>query len=153
MDSLAFLLTGRPLSEAQVLAAAGALLALLLLGALIASARARRRRRREAELAAARQEALSRQLTDLARTSQELSGRVEGMAGQLNARQTDISRLMAERLDRVSANVGEQLQSSAEAAGATLAALKERIAVIDAAQARIAGMTQEVVSLKDILAN
>src|SRR5579863_1119786 len=153
MDSLAFLLTGRPLSEAQVLAAAGALLALLLLGALIASARARRRRRREAELAAARQEALSRQLADLARISQELGGRVEGMAGQLNARQNDISRLMAERLDQVSANVTGQLSASAEVSGLALAGLKERLAVIDSAQARMDAMTKEVVTLKDILSN
>jgi DNA recombination protein RmuC len=92
-------------------------------------------------------------LAELARASQLLSGRVDGMAGQLNARQTDISKLMAERLDHVSANVGQKLQANSAETGAALAQLKERLAVMDSAQARMAAMTQEVVSLRDILAN
>jgi DNA recombination protein RmuC len=153
MDSIVFMLGTRPVT---VLEAASAIAGALLLGLLwliVAQGRARRERWREARAAELRQNALLAEVAEIARAGRDLSGRVDGMAGQLNARQTDISRLMAERLDSVTARVGEELQTSAQHTGATLAQLKERLAVIDAAQTRIAGMTQEVVSLKDILAN
>jgi DNA recombination protein RmuC len=49
--------------------------------------------------------------------------------------------------------VGAGLETAAQTTGANLNKLNERLAVIDAAQARLTGLTQEVVSLKDILAN
>ena len=61
--------------------------------------------------------------------------------------------MMSERLDNVGQRVGEGLETHAKTTGDNLAKLNERLAVIDAAQARLAGMTEEVVSLKDILAN
>ena len=60
---------------------------------------------------------------------------------------------MSERLDNVSARLGAGLESHAQTTGANLNKLNERLAVIDAAQARMVGMTEEVVSLKDILSN
>ena len=45
------------------------------------------------------------------------------------------------------------LEASAKSTSDNLAKLGERLAVIDAAQAKISGLTQEVVSLKDILSN
>jgi DNA recombination protein RmuC len=75
------------------------------------------------------------------------------MAEAFGSRQTDLARVMADRLDNVSARVGAGLESHAQATGANLNKLNERLAVIDAAQARLTGLTQEVVSLKDILAN
>jgi len=64
-----------------------------------------------------------------------------------------LARLMAERLDRVGQRVGAGIEAAAQTTGANLSRLNERLAVIDAAQAQMHGMTQEVVSLKDILAN
>ena len=153
MDSIVFIVSGRPVTTAELVWAGVSALGLILLWAILAARRAARERRDAADAAAARQEALNAQLADLARISQELGGRVEGMAGQLNARQNDISRLMAERLDQVSANVTGQLSASAEVSGLALAGLKERLAVIDSAQARMDAMTKEVVTLKDILSN
>ncbi|MEJ0094420.1 MAG: DNA recombination protein RmuC [Methylocella sp.] len=60
---------------------------------------------------------------------------------------------MAERLDAVGVRVGVGLESSGKSAGEQLAKLNERLAVIDAAQARLTSLTEEVVSLKDIFAN
>jgi DNA recombination protein RmuC len=60
---------------------------------------------------------------------------------------------MSERLDNVGQRLGAGLDTHAKSTGDHLAKLNERLAVIDAAQARLAGMTEEVVSLKDILAN
>ncbi len=64
-----------------------------------------------------------------------------------------MTRVMAERLDNVGARLGAGLENHAQTTGANLNKLNERLAVIDAAQARMAGMTEEVVSLKDILSN
>ena len=72
----------------------------------------------------------------------ELSGRLASLGEWIGGRQTDLARLMAERLDAQTRTTGE-----------TLGRLNERLAVIDAAQNRLAGMAAEMVSLKDILAN
>ncbi len=83
----------------------------------------------------------------------ELSGRLGSMSEWLGSRQADMTRVMAERLDNVGARLGAGLETHAQTTGANLNKLNERLAVIDAAQARMAGMTEEVVSLKDILSN
>ncbi len=75
------------------------------------------------------------------------------MSEWLGSRQADMTRVMAERLDNVGARLGAGLENHAQTTGANLNKLNERLAVIDAAQARMAGMTEEVVSLKDILSN
>ncbi len=153
MQIVLFTLGGQAVTGQELAVAAAIALLCLIFWASLAAARSRRERHADAEAAAEREQRLGAQLAELARASQLLSGRVEGMAGQLNARQTDISKLMAERLDHVSAHVGQRLQASAAETGEALTQLKERLAVMDSAQARMAAMTQEVVSLKDILAN
>ena len=86
-------------------------------------------------------------------TAAGLGGSVRGMAEVLGSRQADLARLVSERLDAVGTRVGSGLEASGRTAGEQLARLNERLAVIDAAQARVAALTQEVVGLKDILAN
>ena len=61
--------------------------------------------------------------------------------------------MISERLDHVGQRLGAGLETHARTTGDNLSKLNERLAVIDAAQARLTGMTEEVVSLKDILAN
>ena len=60
---------------------------------------------------------------------------------------------MAERLDMWARGSGAGIRHHAQTTGDNLSKLNERLAVIDAAQARLTSITQEVVSLKDILAN
>jgi DNA recombination protein RmuC len=83
----------------------------------------------------------------------ELTGRLATMSEVLTSRQSDLARFMAERLDSVGARVGQGLESSSRATTENLAKLNERLAVIDSAQVRLTSLTQEVVGLKDILAN
>ena len=120
---------------------------------LIALARAAALRRGERRRAAERQEEIEARFEALARSSAELNGRVAGMAEQLGARQTDLARVVADRLDSVGARLGAGLDAQARTTGENLGRLNERLAVIDAAQSRLTEMTREVVSLKDILAN
>jgi DNA recombination protein RmuC len=90
---------------------------------------------------------------ELARNGSELAGRVQAFAEAVGSRQSDLSRLVSERLDAVGMRVGQGLENQSRATGDHLAKLNERLAVIDAAQAKLTGLTQEVVGLKDILAN
>ncbi|MBV9286562.1 MAG: DNA recombination protein RmuC [Hyphomicrobiales bacterium] len=119
---------GVPISEP--LAAAAALAALLVL-TLIALARTSATRRREAEAAGERQEAIEARFAALAQSSAELNGRLSNLADWL----------------------GTGLERQTQRTGESLGRLNERLAVIDAAQARLTEMTREVVSLKSILAD
>ena len=144
---------GVPIFLPQALGAALAALAVLLLAALIAMMRSGAARRLEAEAARERQEAIEARFAALAQSGAELNGRVAGMAEWLGSRQTDLARVVADRLDSVGARLGAGLETQAQTTGENLGKLNERLAVIDAAQARLTEMTREVVSLKDILAN
>ena len=143
---------GVPIFLPQALGAAGAL-AVLLRAALIAMMRSGAARRLEAEAARERQEAIEARFAALAQSGAELNGRVAGMTEWLGSRQTDLARVVADRLDSVGARLGAGLETQAQTTGENLGKLNERLAVIDAAQARLTEMTREVVSLKDILSN
>ena len=146
-------INGLPISLPEALGATVAALGLLLVLSLIASMRASAARVREREAATERQEAIEARFAALAEASASLHGRVAGMAEQLGARQSDLARFVADRLDSVGARLGAGLEAQSAATGENLGKLNERLAVIDAAQARLTEMTREVVSLKDILAN
>lgn len=119
MNALLFFLLGFPVTVGEALAAAFAACAALAVALVAALARGRSGN----EIA-------------------ELTGRLSSLGEWLGARQTDLARLMAERLDAQGRTTGE-----------TLGRLNERLAVIDAAQSRMGAMAQEMLSLKDILAN
>ncbi len=129
------------------------LVSALLLIVAIAALRAAQARRREAAAAAAQQAELAERMAALIQSHAELTGRMRGMGEYLGARHSDLARLVTERLDAVGARVGRGLEDQGRTANESLAKLNERLAVIDAAQARLTGLTEEVIGLKDILAN
>jgi DNA recombination protein RmuC len=153
MERVFFSLNGTPIAAADLLLAAAALALVLL--AMIARSLARRTRleREAATINAERQRELLQVLSNASRQNAGLGGLVRGMAELLGSRQTDLARLVADRLDAVGTRIGGGLEASGKTAGEQLARLNERLAVIDAAQARVAALTQEVVGLKDILGN
>jgi DNA recombination protein RmuC len=110
-------------------------------------------RRRDAAEAVARQADLQEKLADLARAHAEVTGRVRSMGEILGSRQADLARFVAEQLESVGSRVGRSLEDQSRNASESLGKLNERLAVIDAAQARLTGLTEEVIGLKDILAN
>jgi DNA recombination protein RmuC len=118
-----------------------AALALCALFAFVLFARGGRRSRDEAQMAA------------LARSHAELAGRLQTLAEILGGRQADFARAVTEKLDSSTHRVNERLETSARATLLNLSALNERLALIDAAQSRLAGLTEEVVGLKEVLAN
>jgi DNA recombination protein RmuC len=153
MDRVVFLLVGAPVTVSQLLLGAAALALVTLLFMAASMGRTSRWRALEAAEAAERQSEMERAFALIARQNAELSGRVRTVAETLGARQGDLARFVAERLDQVGARVGEGVAASVKSAGEQLAKLNERLAVIDAAQSRLTGLTQEVVGLKEILAN
>jgi DNA recombination protein RmuC len=153
MERVLFTLNGTSIAVADLLLGAAGL-ALLLLTFVAWSLAARTRASgRETLAAEERQREMFRAMEEISRQNAGLNGSVRGVAEILGSRQADLARLVADRLDAVGTRVGAGLEASGKTAGEHLAKLNERLAVIDAAQARVAALTQEVVGLKDILAN
>ncbi len=135
-----------------VVGALGAALALLLLVAFAVwrTARAQKFARLAAD---ARERELDERLNEANRLQAELTGRLQTIGEILTTRQSDLARLVTDRLDTVGHRVGQGLEAQTRTTSDQLAKLGERLAVIDSAQARLTGLTQEVVGLKDILSN
>jgi DNA recombination protein RmuC len=142
-----------PISSTEIVLALCGLVCVGLLVVAIVAIRASAARRREAALAQQQQAELTGQLAALMQSHSELTGRMRGMGEYLGARHSDLARLVSERLDAVGAHVGRGLEDQSRTANESLSKLNERLAVIDAAQARLTGLTEEVIGLKDILAN
>jgi DNA recombination protein RmuC len=83
----------------------------------------------------------------------ELKGRLHAMAELSVTRQSELSRAIHERLDRISHNLGANLDETTRKTTENLSKLHERLAVIDTAQRNITELSTRVVSLQDILAN
>jgi len=75
------------------------------------------------------------------------------MAEAFGSRQSDLARVMTDRLDNVSAGGRRGWNRRRRRRAPISTSLNERLAVIDAAQARLTGLSQDVVSLKEILSN
>ena len=153
MDTTLFLLDGLKVTPLHLLLAGAGVMALLVLALIVMLARVARARRDEMEEAEARQRDLDVKMAALARSSAELTGRMQTVAEVFGTRQADLARLVSERLDAVGQRLGQGLESSSKSTTENLTKLNERLAVIDAAQNRLAGLTEEVIGLKDILAN
>ena len=153
MDRTLVVLADIPITGLEVVLASAGVLFFLVVLLLVLLMRASAGRAIDREDAAARQEALDEQMAALARSSAELTGRMQTVAEVFGTRQTDLARHVSERLDAVTHRLGQGLESSSRTSTESLGKLNERLAVIDAAQTRLADLTTEVLGLKDILAN
>ena len=75
------------------------------------------------------------------------------LAEQLQAQERAMAKALDERMARLGGVVGDSLSKSAADTTKTLTELRERLAVIDAAQANMSQLSTQVVALQDILAN
>ena len=83
----------------------------------------------------------------------ELKGRLQSFAEISVARQGDIARAVNERLDRMTQRVGTDLNETSRKTHESIAKLNERLAVIDTAQRNLTELSNNMVSLQEILAN
>lgn len=96
------------------------------------------------------QAALNGRLTQLAETQAAASAQ---MGERLQAQERALARAVEERLALLGKRLDDGLQQSSHRQATTMHELRERLAVIDAAQKNITELSAQVVSLQDILSN
>lgn len=102
---------------------------------------------------AARQAAISELAGRLAQMAESQAAQQAAIAERLQAQERALAKALDERLADFGKRVGDRLQEQTAAATKSLSELKERLAVIDAAQKNITELSTQVVGLQDILAN
>jgi len=153
MNQPVLTINGLDISLGTAIAAfAVAVLALLVTIAML-SARASAQRRRETARQMRQSEAMAQRMADLARIQAETAGRLQALGDGLGGRQAELARVMAERLDAVSARLGHSMDEATRQTVQRLQSLHERIAVIDHAQKNLADLSGQVTSLRDVLGN
>ncbi|EKE75836.1 DNA recombination protein RmuC [Oceanibaculum indicum] len=115
-----------------------------------AEAQAREQAALMSEKLMAAQAELAGRLSQLAESQAAAQAR---LAQQMQAQERQLSKSVEERLADVTRRVGESLEKSSTQATQSLTELKERLAVIDAAQKNITELSTQVVGLQDILSN
>jgi DNA recombination protein RmuC len=83
----------------------------------------------------------------------ELKGRMQTIAEISVTRQSELTRSINERLDRVTHRLGQNLNENSRKTTESLSKLNERLAVIDTAQKNITELSSNVVTLQEILSN
>jgi DNA recombination protein RmuC len=89
----------------------------------------------------------------LAQMADSQAATQSALAERLQTQERALSRNIEERLADLGKRVGDRLQEQTAAATKSLTDLRERLAVIDAAQQNITALSSQVVGLQDILAN
>jgi DNA recombination protein RmuC len=143
MSEVLVTLFGTQITTAHALLALGAAVLVLLVALLVALARAGRARTDESA-------DLEERVEEIARRQIESSSRMQTLAEILASGQSDLAHTVNERLDAVSHRLGEGVTTAARATAQTLGQLNERLAVVDAAQARIAELSSHMITLKDV---
>jgi DNA recombination protein RmuC len=143
MHGIAFTVGETAVSYVQAAWAFAAVIVVLLLW-MVASLRASARERMlEAAASAERAREMDDKVAEMNRLQAEVTSRL----------QSDMARLVTERLDGLRSHVGQGLEASGRTTAETLQKLNERLAVIDSAQKNLTDLTSEVVTLKDVLSN
>jgi DNA recombination protein RmuC len=126
--------------------AGGAVLLLLVLILLISVLSGSRRANRAAEPLAA-------QVVALAQGQQQLVGGLAQVANAQAEAQTRLLQTLEQRLEQVSARMGESLNTSSTRTAHSLGELQQRLQAIDKAQTNIEKLSGDVLTLQDILSN
>lgn len=93
---------------------------------------------------------LAGRLSQMAETNQQQQHKIsEAIAEQ----RLSVLKMMDEKLLQVTKNVGEGLQKTTIQTNQTLTDLRERLAKIDTAQQKISALSEQVVSLQEVLSN
>jgi DNA recombination protein RmuC len=150
MSGVLFSIGSIPVSATEVLLASAIILLAVLAIALWRSARSRAN---EAAQQAQHTSELEERIGELVRTQSETAGSLQSFATMLGGRQAELARVVSERLDTVSHRLGESMTNTARVTSESLSQLNERLAVVDAAQARLAELSSHMVTLKDVLSN
>ncbi len=152
-STVLFVLQGTPVTLAMLLWAVAALIVLLVVWVWSSTARMKRQTAEIEAKAEAEKAALTEKLTSMAGAQAELTGRVQSMTEMLGNRQTELARVMSERMDGLGHRLGQSMSQQTNQTHETLRSLHERLAAIDTAQKNITELSQGVVELQSILAD
>jgi DNA recombination protein RmuC len=134
--------------------AAIAILLLVLLAALILSLwRSAKTRADAAAEAAEHARDVEARMEGILKAQSEMQGRLGAVAEVFGARQAELTRSIGERLDGMTARLGQSMSDQTKSTHENLARLQERLAVIDTAQTNIQSLAGQVVQLQAILSN
>jgi len=136
-----------------LLALGGVAVALLMVVLLIVAVRAAGRSARLAEPLSQQLAHLGHRVQHLSDGQQQLSGGLTHVSEAQAASQTNMLKLMEQRLSEVSAKMHENLHGSATRTARSLGDLQQRLETIDKAQQNIEKRSGDVLSLQDILSN
>jgi DNA recombination protein RmuC len=153
MSETLLVIAGSPITVGAALAGFAGLLLVALLVLAIAVVRSAGARGHDADLQAERGEELEARLAEMARAQAEAVGRVQAMGEGLAARQSELARLVNERLDAVSGRLGQSMEATTRQTVERLQHLHERLALIDNAQKNLNELSSQVTSLRDVLSN
>lgn len=153
MSEILFVINGMAITAGALLALIGGLALTLLAGLLFVLIRQSRTRALEAQEQNLRAEDLQQQLFELLKAQSATAGQVQFLAQGVGSKQEELTRTVNERLDSVTQRLGENMTNAANTTAESLSKLHERLAVVDAAQTRMAELTDHMVTLKDVLAN
>jgi DNA recombination protein RmuC len=128
---------------------AGAVAALLALVLLVLALRGSTASR-QAEAVSTSLSGLTGRLSQLAESH---AAQQAALAERLQTQERALARAVEERLSLFGQQVGDRLHQSAASTTQSLSDLKERLAVIDAAQKNITTLSSQVVGLQDLLSN
>ena len=111
------------------------------------------RSQRDRKATALDMQRLTQVAEQMAQTQADLSQRLAASQADLSGRLQQSQSNVNERLDLLSQRLGDGLAQQTEKTGHNLKELEKRLAVIDRAQQTITGLSQQMVSLQDILSN
>ncbi len=153
MNDILFMFGDTPIRVTQALVGFGTLALGLLLVIAVVIARSSSRSAAMAMAQAIRADELEERLSDVLRVQSETAGRVDAVAKGLAGRQAEMTRAVNERLDAVTHRVGQSMEHTTRRTMESLHALHERLGIIDNAHRNLTDLTDQVTTLRDILAN
>lgn len=148
-----FMLGTRPVTLFEVMITLGATVTGCLCIIIFQSLRAGRARQEAMVRDAERAAQFEARLADLMKTNAEISGRLQTVAEVSVVRQSELTRSMNDRLDKMSDRLGHNMTATTKQTSDSLSKLHERLAVIDTAQKNLTDLSSQVVSLQSILSN
>ncbi len=92
-------------------------------------------------------------IKDFDRNTQELSGRLAQLSDDSRKSQSELSKAIQDRLDKVSHRMGQSLEQSATKTAKSVGDIRARLDVLDKAQKNILELSGEIVGLQNILSN
>jgi DNA recombination protein RmuC len=141
------------ISVGEMLTAMAVLLFALLVALVVVLWRSAKARAGAAAEAADHARDVEARMEGILKAQSEMQGRFGAVAEVFGARQAELTRAIGERLDGMTARLGQSMTEQTKSTHENLAKLQERLAVIDTAQTNIQSLAGQVVQLQAILSN